>query len=98
MFRARAASDSPYSTRVVDPVCGMELDASTVTVRLALPGREECFCRKHVSGGTSWRRSSTGVALDADRRQRPPPPAACRVTRRGGVQREDEEHRALGAG
>jgi class 3 adenylate cyclase/YHS domain-containing protein len=61
VFRAREVRDSPYSQRVVDPVCGMEIDAATVTVRLALPGREEAFCsqaclRRYVLAPELYRR------------------------------------------
>jgi YHS domain-containing protein len=46
VFGARSDSESPPTERLVDPVCGMELDAATVTARLVFQGREEAFCSR----------------------------------------------------
>jgi YHS domain-containing protein len=43
LFEARA-SGHDRATRVVDPVCRMELGPGEVAARLALEGREQAFC------------------------------------------------------
>lgn len=43
LFEARASSQD-RATRVVDPVCRMELGPGEVAARLALEGREQAFC------------------------------------------------------
>jgi class 3 adenylate cyclase/YHS domain-containing protein len=61
VFRARAARDSAPLARLVDPVCGMELDPTTVTARVTLEGREEVFCspiclQRFVTAPESYKR------------------------------------------
>ena len=60
LFAARKAGAAPQQ-RLVDPVCGMELDPAEVAARLTLEGREIVFCSERC-----LRRFAAGE---------PPPPA-----------------------
>jgi class 3 adenylate cyclase/YHS domain-containing protein len=44
VFAAVRAAAASAPERLVDPVCGMELDPHAVSVRLTLEGREQAFC------------------------------------------------------
>ncbi len=44
LFEAMPKVEGIPAPRLVDPVCGMELDPKNVTVRLTLEGRERAFC------------------------------------------------------